>query len=91
LKRTEEVVHILFACFLLLSVPDCLNTPITNGSLYFRKTFEAWGRGNIQPINFNLDYYCSTRDIYTFGTKLLFNILKSSIKMVDYVIFVLKT
>ena len=48
------------------------------------------GRGNIQPINFNLDYYCATRDIYTFATKLLFNTLKWLIKIVDFAIFVLK-
>jgi hypothetical protein len=57
----------------------------------FVKYSKLGGRGNIQPINFNLDYYYSTRDIYTFATKLFFNILKWLIKLVDCIIFVLKT
>jgi len=56
----------------------------------FVKYSKLGGRGNIQPINFNLDYYCSTRKIYTFATKLLFFILKCLIKIVDCIIFVLK-
>ena len=77
LRRAEEVVHILFARVLLLSAPDCLNT--VNGSLYFGKIFEAWGELALPG------------DIYTFATKLLFNILKWLITIVYCVIFVLKS
>ena len=51
----------------------------------------GWGgEGKYSTNHFNLDYYCSTWDIHTFATKLLFNMLKWLIKIVDCVIFVLK-
>jgi hypothetical protein len=91
LRRAKEVVHILFARVLLLSAPDCCKyRQLPMEVCIFVKCSTLGGRGNIQPINFNLGYYCSTRNIYTFATKLLFNILKWLIKIVDCVIFVLK-
>ena len=43
LRGAKEVVHILIACVLLLSAPDCLNTD--NEILNFRKIFKARGEG----------------------------------------------
>ena len=71
LRRAEEVVHILFARVLLLSAPLSKYRQLKMEVCIFAKFSKLRGRGNIQPINFNLDYYYST-----FATKLLFSILK---------------
>ena len=77
LRRIEEVVHILFAgVFFFIVVGTRLSKyrQLSMAVCIFVKYSKLGEWGNIQPINFNLDYYCSTREIYTFATTLLFNI-----------------
>ena len=89
-EKSRSCLHFVCTCFIVVGTRLSKYRQLPIEVCIFVKYSKLGGRGNIQPINFNLDdYYCSTRDIYTFATK-LFNILKRIIKIVHCVIYVLK-
>ena len=73
-KSRRSCSHFVCTCFIVVGTRLSKYRKLPMEVCIFVKYSKLGGWGNIQPINFNLDYYCSTRDIYTFATKLLFNI-----------------
>ena len=67
-KTRRSCSHFVCTCFIVVGTRLSKYRQLSMEVCIFVKYWKLGGRGNIQPINFNLDYYCSTRDIYTFAT-----------------------
>ena len=81
-EKSRRSPHFVCTCFIVVGTRLSTYRQLPMEVCIFFKCSKLGGKGrNVQPINFNLDYYCPTRDIYTFETKLLFNISKWLIKI----------